>query len=71
MSAQASGPVKIAVFLSSTENTYEQADLKGVQAAAAKYGGTVVKVFNGNFDASTQSSQVAGRGHRATPTTRS
>lgn len=51
-------PVKIAVFLSSTENTYEQADLKGAQAAAAKYGGTVVKVFNGNFDASTQSSQV-------------
>jgi ribose transport system substrate-binding protein len=56
--AQAGSPVRIAVLLSSTENTYEQADLKGVQAAAAKFGGTVTKVFDANFDAATQSSQV-------------
>lgn len=52
------GPVRIAVFLSSTANTYEQADLKGAQAAAAKFGGKVTKVFDANFVASTQSSQV-------------
>jgi ribose transport system substrate-binding protein len=51
-------PVRIAVLLSSTANTYEQADLKGVQDAAAKYGGKVVKVFDANFDASKQSTQV-------------
>lgn len=50
--------VRIAVLLSSTANTYEQADLKGVRAAAAKFGGKVVKVFDANFDASKQSTQV-------------
>jgi ribose transport system substrate-binding protein len=55
---KAASPVRIAVFLSSTTNTYEQADLKGAQAAAAKFGGKVVKVFDANFVASTQSSQV-------------
>lgn len=50
--------VRIAVLLSSTANTYEQADLKGVQAAAKKFGGTVVKVFDAAFDASKQSAQV-------------
>ncbi len=52
------GPVRIAVLLSATANTYEQADLKGVRAAAKKFGGKVVKVFDANFDASKQSSQV-------------
>lgn len=50
--------IRIAVLLSSTANTYEQADLAGAKAAAAKYGGKVEKVFDANFDASTQSSQV-------------
>ena len=50
--------VRIAVLLSSTANTYEQADLKGVRAAATKFGGKVVKVFDANFDASKQSTQV-------------
>jgi ribose transport system substrate-binding protein len=50
--------VRIAVLLSSTANTYEQADLKGIKAAAAKFGGTVSKVFDAGFDASKQSAQV-------------
>ena len=57
-SGTATATVRIAVLLSSTANTYEQADLKGVKAAAAKFGGKVVKVFDANFDASTQSTQV-------------
>ncbi len=57
-STQAGKPVRIGVLLSATANTYEQADLKGIQDAAKKYGGKVVKVFDANFVASTQSSQV-------------
>lgn len=50
--------VRIAVLLGSTENTYDQADLVGIKAAAAKFGGKVVKVFGANFDANTQATQV-------------
>src|SRR5581483_9284007 len=57
-STQSKKPVRIGVVLSATANTYEQADLKGIQAAAKKFGGKVVKVFDANFVASTQSSQV-------------
>jgi ribose transport system substrate-binding protein len=57
-STQAAKPVRIGVLLSATANTYEQADLKGVQAAAKKFGGKVVKVYDANFVASAQSSQV-------------
>lgn len=57
-STQAGNPVRIGVLLSATANTYEQADLKGIQDAAKQYGGKVVKVFDANFVASTQSSQV-------------
>ncbi len=57
-STKAANPVRIGVLLSSTANTYEQADLKGIQDASKKFGGKVVKVFDANFDASKQSTQV-------------
>jgi len=50
--------VRIGVLLGSTENTYDQADLVGIKAAAAKFGGKVVQVFGANFDASAQATQV-------------
>jgi ribose transport system substrate-binding protein len=56
--AAASGPVRIAVLLNSSTNTYYQANLAGAQAAAKKYGGQITKVFSANFDASTQASQI-------------
>lgn len=51
-------PVRIAVFLNSSTNTYYQANLAGAKAAAAKFGGHVVKVFDANFTATTQATQI-------------
>ncbi len=55
---RAASPVRIAVILNSSTNTYYQANLKGAEAAAAKFGGKVTKVFDANFDANTQASQI-------------
>lgn len=52
------GPVKIAVILNSSTNTYYQANLKGATDAAKKYGGTISKVLDANFDANTQATQI-------------
>ena len=52
------GAIPIAVLLNSSTNTYYQANLRGAQAAAKKFGGKVVKVFDANFDANTQATQV-------------
>lgn len=51
-------PVKIAVFLASAANTYNEAELNGVQAAANKLHATVAKVFDGNFSTPTQVAQL-------------
>lgn len=51
------GDKKVAVLLASTENSYNQAILKGVQNAADSAGVTL-EVFNGQFDANTQLSQL-------------
>ena len=56
--AKAAAPVKIAVILNSSTNTYYQANLKGATAAAKKYGGVISKVFDANFDANTQATQI-------------
>jgi ribose transport system substrate-binding protein len=60
VSQDANRPVRLAAFLQSTENTYFQADLEGIQAAAeAATGGEVtVKAFDGKFSAPTQVQQI-------------
>jgi ribose transport system substrate-binding protein len=54
----ASKPVPIAVFDGSRANPYYAADLKGIQMAVKKYGGTIAQVFDANFDPTTQFGQV-------------
>lgn len=49
--------VNIAFFGFATDNSFTQAAWKGVQAAASKYKATAT-FFNGNFDGSTQNSQM-------------
>lgn len=47
----------VAVLLASTQNSYNQAVLSGVEAAA-KEAGVSIKVFDGQFDPNTQLSQL-------------
>jgi ribose transport system substrate-binding protein len=54
----ASGPVRIAVFMGTVANAYYQADLKGAQAAASKFGGKIVQVYDGGFSATKQYPQI-------------
>lgn len=56
--ADGSGDAKnVAVLLASTQNSYNQAVLAGVESAA-KEAGVNVKVFDGQFDPNTQLSQL-------------
>ncbi|MFB9768120.1 sugar ABC transporter substrate-binding protein [Nocardioides kongjuensis] len=48
----------IAVFLSTSANSYEQAQADGVKAAAKKLGGGKVQVFDGGFDSTKQIGQI-------------
>jgi ribose transport system substrate-binding protein len=51
--------VHIAAFVAATGNTYFQAELQGIRAAATAAGGDVtVTAFDGKFDASVQSRQM-------------
>jgi len=57
--ARSADPVRIAFFLGSLANNYQRAELTGLKAGAAKYGGVVSKVFDSkDFTASTQRSQI-------------
>ena len=50
--------LKIAFFASSSENGYNQATWEGVKDAAAEAGGVDVSIFNGDFNATLQYSQI-------------
>jgi len=50
--------LRIAVFLGSLSNTYEVAQLDGVEKAAAENNAEVVQVFDAGFDAQAQVAQV-------------
>ena len=60
ISEDADRPVRLAAFLQSTENTYFQADLEGIEAAAeeASGGEVTVKAFDGQFDSAAQVKQI-------------
>ncbi len=60
ISEDAERPVRLAAFLQSTENTYFQADLEGIEAAAeeATGGEVTVKAFDGQFDSAAQVKQI-------------
>lgn len=50
--------VGVAVFLSSSANSYEQAQAAGAKAAARELGAGPVQVFDGGFDSSKQIGQI-------------
>jgi ribose transport system substrate-binding protein len=57
--APAAKPVRIAFFLGSLANSYQKAQLTGLQAGAKKYGGVVAKVYDSkDFTAPTQVTQL-------------
>src|SRR5829696_2227243 len=60
ISEDADRPVRLAAFIQSTENTYFQADVEGIEKAAAEAeGGEVtVKAFDGQFDSAAQVKQI-------------
>jgi ribose transport system substrate-binding protein len=60
ISEDADRPVRLAAFLQSTENTYFQADLEGIEAAAeqATGGEVTVEAFDGKFDSAAQVKQI-------------
>lgn len=51
-------PVRIAFLAASSQNGYNDATWQGVQAAAAEMGGVEVEIFDGEFNAAVQFSQV-------------
>jgi ribose transport system substrate-binding protein len=53
-----SGKVGVAVFLSSSSNSYEQAQAAGAKKAAKSLGAGPVQVFDGGFDSSKQIGQI-------------
>jgi ribose transport system substrate-binding protein len=52
------GPMKLAYFSLGTNNSYLQAAIKSVKDSVAKIPGASVRVFDANFDASTQFNQI-------------
>ncbi len=50
--------VRIAVFMTSTANTYGQAVVKGIKEQAAEMGEVEVSTFDGKFDGRTQAAQI-------------
>jgi ribose transport system substrate-binding protein len=52
------GPMKLAYFSLGTNNSYLQAAIKSVKESVAKVPGASVRVFDANFDASTQFNQI-------------
>lgn len=52
------GVIRIAFLAASSQNGYNDATWQGVQAAAAEMGNVEVEIFNGEFDATVQFSQV-------------
>ena len=50
--------VNLAMFLVSTANTHQQAALRGAQAAVKADGNASLHAYNGNFQPSTQTSQI-------------
>lgn len=57
-SAMAQEPIRLAFLAASSQNGYNDATWKGVQAAAAKAGNVQVEIFDGEFNAATQYKQV-------------
>jgi ribose transport system substrate-binding protein len=53
-----SGKVGVAVFLSSSANSYEQAQANGAKAAAKSLNAGPVQVFDGGFDSTKQIGQI-------------
>jgi ribose transport system substrate-binding protein len=59
VAAAAGKTVRIAYFLGSLSNSYQKAQLTGLQAGAKKYGGVVAKVYDSkDFTAPTQVNQL-------------
>jgi len=56
--AFAEDPIRLAFLAASSQNGYNDATWQGVQAAAAKAGNVEVEIFDGEFNAATQYSQV-------------
>lgn len=50
--------VRVAVFMTSTANTYGQAVVKGIKEQAAEMGDVEVSTFDGKFDGRTQAAQI-------------
>jgi ribose transport system substrate-binding protein len=51
-------PIRAAVFLASSANTYWQAALEGVREAADDAGGVEIQIFDGKFDTNLQKNQL-------------
>jgi ribose transport system substrate-binding protein len=51
-------PIRVAFLAASSQNGFNQAIYAGVQAAAKKYGNVSTEIFDGEFKAQTQFSQV-------------
>ena len=51
-------PLRIAFLAASSQNGFNQAIYSGIQAAAKKYGNVTTEIFDGEFSAPTQFSQV-------------
>lgn len=58
VAALAQEPIRLAFLAASSENGYNNATWEGVQAAAAEAGNVEVEIFDGEFDATLQYSQV-------------
>jgi ribose transport system substrate-binding protein len=56
--AMAQDPIRLAFLAASSQNGYNDATWKGVQAAAEKAGNVQVEIFDGEFNAATQYKQV-------------
>ncbi|MBN9310548.1 MAG: sugar ABC transporter substrate-binding protein [Devosia sp.] len=56
--AMAQEPIRLAFLAASSQNGYNDATWKGVQAAAEKAGNVQVEIFDGEFNAATQYKQV-------------
>jgi ribose transport system substrate-binding protein len=56
--AMAQDPIRLAFLAASSQNGYNDATWQGVQAAAAEAGNVEVEIFDGEFNAATQYSQV-------------
>lgn len=50
--------VRLAAFLLASANSYAQANLAGIEAAAEEAGNVTVKAFDGKFDGATQLGQI-------------